>query len=56
MRRLHGCAHSFRADTLFFRPFIPSKEQRITVPKIQRALLSVTDKTGLVEFARQCPA
>ncbi len=48
-----GCAQSFRADTLFFSPFIPSKEQRITVPKIQRAILSVTDKTGLVEFARQ---
>jgi phosphoribosylaminoimidazolecarboxamide formyltransferase/IMP cyclohydrolase len=48
-----GCAHSFRADTLFFSPFIPSKEQRTTVPKIQRAILSVTDKTGLVEFARQ---
>jgi len=46
-----GCAHSFRADTLFLRPFIPSEDQ--TVPKIQRAILSVTDKTGLVEFARQ---
>src|SRR5690242_21073402 len=49
--RLPGCAHSFRADTLFLRPFIPSEDQ--TVPKIQRAILSVTDKTGLVEFARQ---
>jgi len=26
------------------------------VPKIQRAILSVTDKTGLVEFARQLAA
>src|SRR5438309_3194042 len=29
------------------------KEQRTTVPKIQRAILSVTDKTGLVEFAQK---
>jgi len=26
------------------------------VPKIQRAILSVTDKTGLVEFAKQLSA
>jgi phosphoribosylaminoimidazolecarboxamide formyltransferase/IMP cyclohydrolase len=46
-----GCAPSFRADTLFLNPFtLPRKP---IVPKIQRAILSVTDKTGLVEFAKQ---
>jgi phosphoribosylaminoimidazolecarboxamide formyltransferase/IMP cyclohydrolase len=38
----------------FFRSSI--SEGKPPVPKIQRAILSVTDKTGLVEFARQLSA
>src|SRR5215469_12593134 len=37
--------------TLFHLNFI--SEETENVPKIQRAILSVTDKTGLVEFARK---
>src|ERR1700759_1405250 len=38
----------------FFKPiFLPRNS---TVPKIQRAILSVTDKTGLVDFAKQLAA
>jgi hypothetical protein len=49
-----GCAHSLRADTLFLNPSLFRGNQ--TLPKIQRAILSVTDKTGLVEFAKQLAA
>ena len=37
--------------TLFHLNFI--SEETENVPKIQRAILSVTDKSGLVEFARK---
>jgi phosphoribosylaminoimidazolecarboxamide formyltransferase/IMP cyclohydrolase len=37
--------------TLFLNPSFPSEES--IVAKIQRAILSVTDKTGLAEFAKQ---
>lgn len=40
--------------TLLLNCFSPLRGTR--VPKIQRAILSVTDKTGLVEFARQLAA
>jgi phosphoribosylaminoimidazolecarboxamide formyltransferase / IMP cyclohydrolase len=39
------------AVTLFLNPSFPFEEA--PVPKIQRAILSVTDKTGLVDFAKQ---
>jgi phosphoribosylaminoimidazolecarboxamide formyltransferase/IMP cyclohydrolase len=42
------------AVTLFLNVSTPSEE--LTVPKIQRALLSVTDKTGLVDFAKHLAA
>jgi phosphoribosylaminoimidazolecarboxamide formyltransferase / IMP cyclohydrolase len=46
---------------VLFPPLIPyffvrPSPREITVPKIQRAILSVTDKTGLVEFAKQLAA
>jgi phosphoribosylaminoimidazolecarboxamide formyltransferase / IMP cyclohydrolase len=44
------CSALPAADTLFLRRPSP---RGITVPKIQRAILSVTDKTGLVDFAKQ---
>jgi len=48
-----GCAAAIAADTLFLSPIIPSEEPKC---QIQRAILSVTDKTGLVEFAQKLAA
>src|SRR5437762_2869447 len=37
--------------TLFCTPLLIHFRGKTKVPKIQRAILSVTDKTGIVEFA-----
>src|SRR5229473_1183261 len=48
-----GFATSF--PSLIPYSFIPFPRKN-TVPKIQRAILSVTDKTGLVDFAKKLAA